>query len=239
MNRALALALVAFLTVGVGSLHGSPQEEGVSPGGALCQLTFSGRVGEQSVSRVSISVSHLAEGEVVETSLVAQVRRGTSPGSISSLLADRLKSNGAKVTFVNHAPHTVGELFIEGVLSVRLDLPSGPEASVIFCDRPLAVLGLRPTSDPSQAGMVEFIGVVRSVDGKTRGRDGFEAPIVAGDSGHDVCKRLFDISLEAGWLPVRPSTDRWSPTRRKDSRKLESTEIKFAAQGWEIELVAG
>jgi len=239
MNRALALALVASLTVGVESLQGSPQGESVRQEGALCQLTFSGDVMEQPISWVSISVTHLVGDDAVETSLVAQVRAGTSSGSLSSLLTSRLEVDGAKVTRVNHAPHLLGELFVEDVLSVRLDLPAGPQASVTFCDRPLGVLGLRSTSADPQAGMVRFTGVLKSADGKTRSHEVLEVPILAEDTAHDACERLFDTSLKAGWLPVRPATDRWSPARRQDSRKLESAEIKLTAPGWELEVVAG
>ena len=69
--------------------------------------------------------------------------------------------------------------------------------------------------------------------------ESLEIPVIEGESGHDVCKRLFDRSLEAGWLPVREKTDRWSPSRRTDSRKLLSSEVKLSASGWELELRAG
>jgi len=239
MNRVLALSLITSLSLGAALPETSTLAEQTQREGALCQLSLSGSVQAEPISWVSISVTHLVEDEVVETSLAAQLRAGTSAGSLSALLAARLMADGAMVTPVNHTPHLMGELFVEDVLSVRLDLPSGPQASVTFCDRPLGVLGLRATNAESGEGKVEFIGVVMSVDGKTRSNEKIEVPIRAGDSGHDVCKRLFDQSLESGWLPLRPKTDRWSPTRRKDSRTLESSEVKLSASGWEIELVAG
>ena len=239
MNRALALALVTSLSLGAVLPEASTRAEQARREGALCQLSLSGSVQAGSINWVSISVTHLVEDEAVETSLAAQLRTGTHAGSLSALLAARLMADGAMVTSVNHTPHLMGELFVEDVLSVRLDLPSGPQASVTFCDRPLGVLGLRATSAAPGDGKVEFIGVVMSVDGKTRSNEKIEVPVRAGDTGHDVCKRLFNTSIEAGWLSLRPATDRWSPARRKDSRKLESTEVKLSAPGWEIELVAG
>jgi len=237
MNHALTLALATSLTIGTAL----PEERSapllVETKGALCQLNFTGSVGKEPVEWVSVSVTHLVENEAVETSLTAQVKSGTGAGSLSALLAMRLRAQGASVTAVDIGI-LQGELFIEDVVSVRLDLPAGPEASVTFCDRPLGVLALRPTSAAPGAGKLEFLGVVKSINGKHRSHEALSVPVVEGDSGHDVCKRLFDQSLEAGWLPVRPETDRWSPSRRKDARKLESAEVKLSASGWELEVFA-
>jgi len=242
MKRALTLVLASSLMLGA-----SPATDPVSePGVALCQLSLRKDVGELPHPWVSISISHRVDEELVETSLVGQVRPGTHADSLTSLLAARLKEQGARVTKSTELVEngTIfrdenGTLFIEDVVSVRLDLPAGPEASVTFCDRPLGVLSLRPTSPKPGSGTLEFRGVVADVSGRHRSMESLEVPVLEGESGHEVCKRLFDRSLEAGWLPVRPETDRWSPSRRKDSGKLESAEVKLSASGWELELLAG
>lgn len=239
MNHALALALAASLSIGSSLPEACPAPLERPTEGGLCQLTFSDKVHEGHPGWVSIAVTHLVETEAVETSLVAQLRSGTTAGSVCALLSDRLEAAGAQVTPVIHPSHGRGELFVEDVLSVRLDLPAGPKASVTFCDRPLGVLGLRATGEYPGAGKLEFLGIVTSVDGKSRSHEAIEIPILEGESGHDACKRLFDSSLEAGWLPVRPKTDQWSPTRRKDSRKLESAEVKLTAPGWELLVSVG
>ena len=234
MKRAFTLVLASSLMLGA-----SPATEPVSePGVALCQLSLEGAVGELPHPWVSISISHRVDEELVETSLVGQVKPGTTAASLTSLLAARLKEQGARVT-ESTQPDTNGDLFIEDVVSVRVDLPAGPDASVTYCDRPLGVLTLRPTSPKPGAGTLEFRGVVADVSGRHRSMESLEVPVLEGESGHEVCKRLFDRSLEAGWLPVRPETDRWSPSRRKDSGKLESAEVKLSASGWELELLAG
>ena len=235
MKHILTLALVTSLTLGAAPVSA----EAIEPEVTLCQLNLYGAVGKSPHPWVSISISHQVEGEVVETSLIGQMKAGTSSGSLAALLASRLRARGARVTESPENSAIIGGLFIESVVSVRLDLPAGPEASVTFCDRPLGVLSLRPTSAARGAGRLEFQGVVVSVDGKQRSVEVVEVPIVEGDTGHDVCKRLFDQSLEAGWLPLRPETDRWSPSQRKDSGKLESTEVKLSASGWELQLFAG
>jgi len=235
MNHALTLALATTL-----ALEAAPVPvEAVEPEVALCQLSLTGTVGEDPNPWVSISISHQVEGEVVETSLTGQVKVGTSSGSLAALLASRLRAQGARVTESPENSAVTGGLFIEDVVSVRVDLPAGPLASVTLCDRPLGVLVLRPTSASPSAGSLEFHGVVLDVTGKHRSNAALEVPILEGDSGHDVCKRLFDRSLEAGWLAIRPKTDRWSPSRRKDSGKLESSEITLSASGWELEVFAG
>ena len=244
MNHALTLALATALTFGAApvSVEGLKQPvsvKAVEQETTLCQLSLYGTVGKSPHPWVSISISHLVEGEVVETSVIGQMKAGTSSGSLAALLASRLRARGALVTEFSENSTVTGGLFIEDVVSVRLDLPAGPEASVIFCDRPLGVLTLRPTNAAPGAGNLKFQGIVVAVDGKHRSTESVEVPIVEGDTGHDVCKRLFDRSLEAGWLPVRPKTDRWSPSRRQDSGKLESSEVKLSASGWELEVVAG
>ena len=235
MNRALTLALVTSLALGAAPVS----VESIEPGVTLCQLSLHGAVTESPHPWVSISISHRVDGEVVETSLIGQMKAGTSSRALAALLASRLSARGARVTESLGSSTITGSIFIEDVVSVRLDLPAGPEASVTFCDRPLDVLTLRPTSAAPSAGTLKFHGVVVGVGDKHRSKESVDVPIVEGDSGHDVCKRLFERSLEAGWLPVRPKTDRWSPSRRKDSRKLESSEVKLSASGWELEVFAG
>ena len=161
MNHALTLALVTSLTFGAAP---APAEV-VEPEVALCQLSLYGTVGESPHPWVSISISHQVEGKVVETSLVGQVKGGTSSGSLAALLASRLRAQGASVTESPGDSTLVSDLFIEDVLSVRLDLPAGPEVSVTFCDRPLEVLGLRPTSAIPGPGKLDFLGIVTSVNG--------------------------------------------------------------------------
>ena len=234
MKRALTLALVCSLAMGATP---APTLEGAS-GLALCQLSLDGVVGERPHPWVSISVTHRVEEELVETSLIGQFKPGTTGASLATLLAKRLKEQGARVT-ESTALDMTADLFIEDVTSVRVDLPAGPGASVTFCDRPLGVLSLRPTSPTPGAGRLEFRGVVSDVSGRHRSMESLEIPVIEGESGHEVCKRLFDRSLEAGWLPVREKTDRWSPSRRTDSRKLLSSEVKLSASGWELELRAG
>lgn len=235
MNHAITLALVTSLALGAGPVS----VEAAEPEVTLCQLSMYGAVSEDPQPWVSISISHRVEGAVIETSLIGQMKVGTSSGSLAALLASRLRARGARVTESPENSNIIGSLFIEEVVSVRLDLPAGPEASVTFCDRPLDVLTLRPTSAAPSAGTLKFHGVVVGVSGKHRSTESIEVPVPEADSGHDVCKRLFDRSLEAGWLPARPKTDHWSPFQRKDSGKLESSEVKLSASGWELEVFAG
>ena len=247
MIRVLALALTLLVSFAGGAtpIQGALQAEDAPRTGALCQVQFSGLFGVprpeggHAPSWFSISVTHLVEQEAVETRLVGQLKRFTSSGALLALLASRLETAGAKVIRTRASEEATTGIFIEDVLSIRLDLPACQQVNVTFCDRPLGVLGLRSTGVSPAEGALEFFGVVRGVDGKTRTHQSLQVPILTSDSGHDVCKRLFDSALESGWLPVRPATDRWSPSRRQDARTLESTEIKLTASGWEIELVAG
>jgi len=239
MNHVLALTLAASLSLGARLPEACPTPLERPAVGGLCQLTFSGELDEELPGWVSITVTHLVEAEAVETSLVAQLRSGTSAGSVCALLSDRLEAAGARVIPVIHPVLTGGDLFVEDVLSVRLDLPAGPKTSVNFCDRPLGVLGLRATGERAYAGTLKFQGLVTRFDGKERALEELEVPIIAGETGHDVCKRLFDESLDAGWLAVRPKTNQWSPVRRQDSGKLESFGVTLSASGWELVVSAG
>ena len=250
MIRALALALAVLAPMRSSSLHSLPLSMAPTTAtsastGALCQLDFSGVLGRPLLeggngpSWYTISVTHIVNESSLESVLEGQLRRGTSANHLYALLAARLEAAGGSVIRTRGDGAQITGLFIEGVQKVRLDLPGCQEVSVTFCDRPLSVLSLRATGEAPGNGELEFLGVVRGVDGKTRAQESIQVSIEAGESGHDVCKRLFDASLESGWLPVRPATDRWSPSRRKDARTLQSTEISLHAPGWELELTAG
>ena len=100
MNHALTLALATSLTLGAAPVS----VEAVEPEAALCQLNLYGTVGKNPHPWVSISVSHQVEGEVVETSLIGQVKAGTSSGSLAPPLHVAHSGHGSHPALAATAP---------------------------------------------------------------------------------------------------------------------------------------
>ena len=240
MNRALAFVLAVFsLALMIPLQEASSAESKESPS-ALCQLSLTGLVLEN-FPRVSISVTHGRQAdELRETTLTAQFHAGTKAGDVLALLADRLERSGAKITRSTHSSKTSwASLFVEDVVSVRIEETGGLYPTVTFCDRPLGVLSLKPTRSDRVGGELKITGILVDSDVKSRELKKLEVEVFKADTGHTICKRLYDASLYEGWLPFRAQTDQWSPNRRKDSKVMESTEISFSAKGWALELTAG
>jgi len=238
MNRALAFVLAVFsLALMIPLQEASSAESRESPS-ALCQFSLTGLVSENS-PRVSISVTYGRQvDELRETTLTAQFQTGTKAGDVLALLADRLERSGAKITRSTHS-FNLASLFVEDVVSVRIEETGGLYPTVTFCDRPLGVLSLKPTRSDRVGGELKITGLLVDSDGKSRELKKLEVEVFRADTGHTICKRLYDASLYEGWLPFRAQTDQWSPNRRKDSKVMESTEISFSAKGWALELTAG
>ena len=240
MKRALAFVLVVFSLVVTIPLQGASSKDLKETAGALCQIHCSGAVGED-FPRVSISVTHGRHvDELHETTLIAQLHVNTTAADVLALLADRLERAGGKVT----RPKDKGNfssLFVEDVVRVRIEDMAGIQTTVTFCDRPLGTLSLkrlRPDSLERQ-GQLRVIGLLVDSDGKSREFKTLNVDVFSTDTGHTICRRLYESSLYEGWLPFRAQTDQWSPNRRKDSKVMESTEISLFADGWALELTAG
>lgn len=240
MNRALAFALAVFSITLAHPLQGASSAGTKEEGKALCQITVFGLV-EESLPRVSMSVTHGRDTEELrETTLSVQLNGSTKAVDVLGLFADRLERAGARLTRPagsgdsNHAT-----FFVEDVVSVRIEDSGGFEISILFCDRPLGVLSLKAVRPDRSGGELAITGILVDSDGKSRELKTLNVEIFGSDTGHNVCKRLYDVSLNEGWLPFRAQTDQWSPNRRKDSKVLESTEVDFSLDGWTLELTVG
>lgn len=238
MNRALAFALAVLSITLVHPLQGASPTDAEGSARALCQLSASGVVSED-FPRVSISLTHGRNADAVhETTLSAQFRAGTSASDVLALFADRLERAGARLTrSTNHG--NMISLFVEDVISVRVNDFGGLQPSITFCDRPLGVLSLQRTRSDWKGGVLKINGILVDSGGKSRELKTLNVEIFNSDTGHNVCKRLYDASQEEGWLPFRAKTDQWSPNRRKDSKVMESTEVLFSSEGWTLELTVG
>jgi hypothetical protein len=237
MKRALAFVLVAFSLVVTVPLQGASSKESKESAGALCQIHCFGDASE-SFPRVSMSVTHGSQAdELRETKLVAQLHVNTSAADVLALLADRLERDGAEVTR-SEDKHS---LFVEDVVRVRIEDMADIQTTVTFCDRPLGVLSLKRmrSSSPEGEGQLKITGLLVDSDGTSREFKTLKVDVFSADTGHTVCKRLYESSLSEGWLPFRAQTDQWSPNRRKDSKEMESTEVSLFADGWALELTVG
>jgi hypothetical protein len=240
MKRALAFVLVVFSLVVTIPLQGASSEESKELAGALCQIHCSGVVGE-TFPRVSISVSHGSQaGELRETKLLAQLHVKTTAADVLALLADQLERAGAMVTRTE-GKGSSSSLFVEDVVRVRIEDMADIQTTVTFCDRPLGILSLKRmrSAAPEVQGQLKIIGLLVDSDGMSREFKVLNVDVLSADTGHTVCKRLYESSLSEGWLPFRAQTDQWSPNRRKDSKEMESTEVGLFADGWALELTAG
>ena len=238
MNRALAFALAVFSITLAHPLQGASPTEAKESARALCQLSAFGVVSED-FPRVSISLTHgRNDDELRVTTLSAQFRAGTTASDVLALFADRLDRAGASLTRSTNRGNMTS-LFVENVISVRVDDSGGLQPSITFCDRPLGVLSLQRTRSDRKGGVLKINGLLVDSDGKSRELKTLNVEIFASDTGHNVCKRLYDASQEEGWLPFRAKTDQWSPNRRKDSKVMESTEVLFSSEGWALELTVG
>jgi hypothetical protein len=183
----------------------------------LVQISLSGTIHTRGGAPIEVELGYWDGSAVRRFAFNVHLGYGTRGEHLAALLAGRLAHDGARVQHLTSAIEAEpAHLFLDSATYVGLRLGHGLRGSVTLCDAsPEGVRVLAPQVQPGSAQVLltatTFHAPLRKI-----GRASLELDIDEQASASGISERLAALALEAGWMPDRPSPDRFACRKLTD-----------------------